>query len=73
MSKGHDFPDVTLVGILGRFLFIPTVITGQARELSSLSPRLPEGQEGGRKPGRVITSGIQFDDYAIQAGSKTGL
>lgn len=70
VAKGHDFPDVTLVGILAAdsYLFNSDY---RASERTFQLVTQASGRAGrGEKPGRVILQAYNIDDYAIQAGVK---
>jgi len=69
VAKGHDFPDVTLVGILAAdaSLFISDF---RASERTFQLITQASGRAGrGKKPGRVIIQAYNIDDYSIQAAA----
>ena len=70
VAKGHDFPDVTLVGILAAdsYLFNSDYRAGERtfQLVTQASGRAGRGEI----PGRVILQAYNIDDYAIQAGVK---
>ncbi|NMA65195.1 MAG: primosomal protein N' [Clostridiaceae bacterium] len=70
VAKGHDFPNVTLVGILAAdsYLFNSDY---RASERTFQLVTQASGRAGrGEIPGRVILQAYNIDDYAIQAGVK---
>ncbi|NLX63519.1 MAG: primosomal protein N' [Clostridiaceae bacterium] len=66
VAKGHDFPDVTLVGILSADA---TLFNNDYRASERTFQLITQasGRAGrGEKPGRVILQAYNIDDYAIQ-------
>jgi primosomal protein N' (replication factor Y) len=66
VAKGHDFPDVTLVGILSAD---SSLFNGDFRASERTFQLITQasGRAGrGEKPGRVILQAYNIDDYAIQ-------
>jgi len=66
VAKGHDFPDVTLVGILSADA---TLFNNDYRASERTFQLITQasGRAGrGEKPGRVILQAYNIDDYAVQ-------
>ena len=66
VAKGHDFPDVTLVGILAADA---TLFNNDYRASERTFQLITQasGRAGrGEKPGRVILQAYNIDDYAVQ-------
>lgn len=68
--KGHDFANVTLVGILAADLSLIQVIIVQRKRLFSLQHRRVVEQAGADKPGEVVIQTYQPEHYSIVYAAK---
>ncbi|MCC6671755.1 MAG: primosomal protein N' [Planctomycetes bacterium] len=70
LAKGHDFPDVTLVGVISADtgLFVPDYRAAERtfQLLSQVAGRAGRGD----KPGIVVFQTLNPDNYAIQAAAR---
>ena len=67
--KGHDFPDVTLVGILAADLSLNAGYYRSAERTFQLLTQAAGRAGRGEKPGRVLIQTYQPDHYSIVAAS----
>ena len=66
VAKGHDFPDVTLVGILSADASLFNNDYRASERTFQLITQASGRAGRGEKPGRVILQAYNIDDYAIQ-------
>ncbi|HHU90811.1 MAG TPA: primosomal protein N' [Clostridiaceae bacterium] len=66
VAKGHDFPDVTLVGILSADASLFTNDYRASERTFQLITQASGRAGRGEKPGRVVLQAYNIDDYAIQ-------
>ncbi len=66
VAKGHDFPDVTLVGILSADASLFTNDYRASERTFQLITQASGRAGRGEKPGRVVLQAYNVDDYAIQ-------
>ena len=66
VAKGHDFPDVTLVGILAADASLFSSDYRASERTFQLITQASGRAGRGTKPGRVIVQAYNIDDYAIQ-------
>lgn len=66
VAKGHDFPDVTLVGILAADASLYNSDYRASERTFQLITQASGRAGRGTKPGRVIVQAYNIDDYAIQ-------
>lgn len=66
VAKGHDFPDVTLVGILAADASLYTNDYRASERTFQLITQASGRAGRGKKPGRVILQAYNIDDYAIK-------
>ena len=66
VAKGHDFPDVTLVGILSADASLFNNDYRASERTFQLITQASGRAGRGVKPGRVILQAYNIDDYAIQ-------
>lgn len=69
VAKGHDFPDVTLVGILAADASLFTSDFRASERTFQLITQASGRAGRGAKPGRVIIQAYNIDDYAIQTAA----
>lgn len=70
VAKGHDFPDVTLVGILAADASLFTSDYRASERTFQLITQASGRAGRGDKPGRVVLQAYNIDDYAIQTAMK---
>ena len=66
VAKGHDFPDVTLVGILSADASLFNSDYRASERTFQLITQASGRAGRGEKPGRVILQAYNIDDYAVQ-------
>lgn len=66
VAKGHDFPDVTLVGIISADASLFNSDYRASERTFQLITQASGRAGRGEKPGRVILQAYNIDDYAIQ-------
>lgn len=69
VAKGHDFPDVTLVGILSADASLFSSDYRASERTFQLITQASGRAGRGTKPGRVILQAYNIDDYAIQTAT----
>lgn len=69
VAKGHDFPDVTLVGILSADASLFNNDYRASERTFQLITQASGRAGRGEKPGRVILQAYNIDDYAIQTAT----
>ncbi|HHW22569.1 MAG TPA: primosomal protein N' [Clostridiaceae bacterium] len=67
VAKGHDFPDVTLVGILAADAYLFSSDYRASERTFQLITQASGRAGRGSKPGRVVVQAYNIDDYAIQS------
>lgn len=70
VAKGHDFPNVTLVGILAADAMLFSEDYRSAERTFQLVTQAAGRAGRGGKPGRVIIQAYNIDNYAVQAAMK---
>ena len=70
VAKGHDFPDVTLVGILAADASLFNSDYSASERTFQLITQASGRAGRGTKPGRVILQAYNIDDYAVSTGAK---
>ena len=66
VAKGHDFPNVTLVGILSADAMLFTSGYRASERTFQLITQATGRAGRGHKPGRAVIQAYNIDDYAIQ-------
>lgn len=69
VAKGHDFPDVTLVGILAADASLFSSDFRASERTFQLITQASGRAGRGSKPGRVIVQAYNIDDYSIQTAT----
>ncbi len=67
VAKGHDFPDVTCVGILSADASLFNSDFRASERTFQLITQASGRAGRGSKPGRVVVQAYNVDDYAVQA------
>lgn len=67
VAKGHDFPNVTLVGILSADSMLATGDWRASERTFALLAQAAGRAGRAEKPGRVIVQAFNVDDYSLQA------
>ncbi|MCX7772987.1 MAG: primosomal protein N' [Clostridia bacterium] len=70
VAKGHDFPNVTLVGILAADASLFNSDYRASERTFQLVTQAAGRAGRGQKPGRVILQAYNIDDYALQTAVK---
>src|SRR5690606_2409256 len=66
IAKGHDFPDVTLVGVVGVDIGLGLPDLRSAERTFQMITQVAGRSGRGEKPGRVIIQTYHPDHYALQ-------
>ena len=67
VAKGHDFPNVTLVGVFSADSLINSQDYRAAEKTFQLLTQVSGRAGRGEKPGRVLIQAFDIDHYALQA------
>ena len=70
IAKGHDFPNVTLVGVLSADSLINSQDYRAAEKTFQLLTQVSGRAGRGDKPGRVLIQAFDVDNYALMAACK---
>ena len=73
LAKGHDFPNVTLVGIVGADSAIGIPDFRSSERLFQLITQVAGRSGRGAEPGQVVLQTFHPDHYAIRAQSNTAM
>ncbi|MCG3174199.1 MAG: primosomal protein N' [Myxococcota bacterium] len=70
VAKGHDFPHVTLVGVLAADIGLSSPDFRNAERLFQLLTQVSGRAGRGEKPGRVVVQTLNPDFYAVETGRR---